>query len=340
MTKKFTFFLLMLCFFHACHAQTVSSCTAPDSIVKKYVNDADYLALQRVLASGNNYKDSVTIPQIWTDTSLRALLAVYNVVGIPARDSVVKMYPVHIHRSTALKDFSIGAAPTEPWMVQLKNSTIPTGNTVLDNLITKYHLHLGNYITAGVGGTHTVEFYSDSNYNVPKMQSEFMGVSGVANFAPGTPSGTGSYILDTVTSTYVALSCWYGWGDCLSGCLFYHYWNFRIAYDCKVTYMGSGGSKLDPVRIAEVPTDLSTTVYPNPATDEVHITIKYDAYSLAKVVITDITGRVIYSMPLTQLSMSDHTVTVPVQNLLPGTYFYRVVNEQGPVIANGKIIKQ
>jgi hypothetical protein len=222
-------------------------------------------------------------------------------------------------------------------MVQLKNGSIPTGNTTLDNLITKYHLHLATYYPVGITGTHTVELYSDSNYNVPKMEAEFMAVSGMMYFVPGLPIGGGSYVLDTVTSNYVALSYWYGWGDCLSGCLFYRYWNFRVAYDCKVTYMGSGGATLDPVTIARLAPE-KVTVYPNPATDELNIGVKQRPGEKVSVIITDITGRVVYQGDAAVNSRDNPHISLSIQSLQTGTYFYQVGTEADHL--TGKFFKQ
>ncbi len=65
------------------------NCIAPDSIIEKYKDDADRLALRKISGLHLPYEDSIEIPKIFSDSFLNELIAVYNAVGIPERDTVM-----------------------------------------------------------------------------------------------------------------------------------------------------------------------------------------------------------------------------------------------------------
>jgi hypothetical protein len=105
-------FILLILLFLSAHTkgQTVSSsCTAPDSIVERYEYDAYRMTMQKFYRNNISYKDSVNIPYSHIDTVMRALLAVYNATALPARDTVVTMFDIHIHPDLYLNEIWITA---------------------------------------------------------------------------------------------------------------------------------------------------------------------------------------------------------------------------------------
>src|SRR5215218_8938480 len=96
--------LLLLLFLSArTNGQIISSsCTAPDSIVEKYTTDAYRMTMNKLYRNNISYKDSVHIPYSHVDTVMRALLAVYNATGLPARDTVVTQYDIHVYQDLYL----------------------------------------------------------------------------------------------------------------------------------------------------------------------------------------------------------------------------------------------
>ena len=84
--------ITFLCISNIAKSQTVpSSCTAADSIVKLYNDDADRLAMRHTFNFNLPYKDSITINKPLHKTYINALLAVFNAINLPARDTVVQL---------------------------------------------------------------------------------------------------------------------------------------------------------------------------------------------------------------------------------------------------------
>ena len=122
-----------------------SSCTAPATIVSKYKQDAQRLALRNIHSQNLPYKDSILIPKSHVDPVLRALLAVYNAESLPARDTVINTLDIQTFPEPVMNSIIIAADSTLPWMQQLKLGNLNTGNTTVNNLITKYNLQIDSY---------------------------------------------------------------------------------------------------------------------------------------------------------------------------------------------------
>ena len=121
------------------------NCIAPDSIIAKYQDDADRLALRKIYRLNSPYVDSVEIPQIVSDTFLNALIAVYNATHIPERDTVVSILDIHTWYIPPMRQVGVAADSSLFWMQQLSEGIIPTGYQALDSIIVKYDLSIDSY---------------------------------------------------------------------------------------------------------------------------------------------------------------------------------------------------
>lgn len=249
-----------------------SSCAAPDSIVARYQDDADRLALRKFYFNNLTYKDSIEIPQPHSDTILNALIAVYNALAIPARDTVVNQYNIHSFPDRVMNYIQVAADSTLGWMQQLKNGIIPTGNPTVDNIINTYHLNIDNYRTySGLFYWHQAVFKSDSNYNMPPMTLLFNPIAGVFISEPVNTCCDGNNITGTIYSNHVELIYSIGWSDCSSGCIERRFWKFKVYYDCSVEFMGSYGNLLPLVTGIEEHSKKSLLVSPNPFNEVIHV---------------------------------------------------------------------
>ncbi len=296
-----------------------SSCTAPDSIVAKYTSDADRLALQTLFHNNLTYTDSVKIPQEFADSMLNALIAVYNAIGLPARDTVINLYTIHTIPIPDMNSVSVSADSNLAWMHNLKNNVIPSGNQTIDSLMTLYNLHVGEYsMHSGHFQYHTVVFQSDSNYNTLALSGIFETIPGVFFSDPLELFGDGNDITAFVFSDHIELIYSVGWGDCLCGCIWRRYWKFTIYYDCSVEFVGSYGSSL-PVSVISDRNTTSITIYPNPFQDALFINGLSQEYEY---ILFDILGQ-----KLLQGQTSEKTLT-NLNRLPAGHYFLLIKIDQ------------
>ena len=236
----------------AIKTQTVqSSCSAPDSIIQYYKEDADRITVKRFYQLNYTYKDSIKIPTSYSDTILRALVAVYNATALPARNAVISTYNIHTFYNPSLKNINVFADSTMPWMQQLKQNNIPTGNSQIDNLLANYSLTVQNYFNwFGIFSYHQVTFVSPKNLNLGPLVNTFTTIPNVAYAELPSVMGDGSTITATVTPNYVDLTYKLAWGDCPAGCIYSHFWVFRVYYDCKVESLSDFGY---PIPILQTP---------------------------------------------------------------------------------------
>lgn len=294
------FFIIFFCDLR-CQV-VISSCNAPDSIIKKYKKDGDRMTVIRTIKINSTYKDSAKINTVLSKKYLDALIAVYNATILPARDTVINQF--NIHRTLEeINNVSFRADSNFIWMINLKNNVFPTGNNIFDNLMSKYYLQkVSIYYALGYGADKWVTLKTDTNYNIPEIAKQFSLVTGVTPYYyqfpppiyPGGPYlGLPKFISDSVNPNFIELTYSYGWGDCPAGCGNQRYWAFKIYNDCSVEYVGSYGNPLPIVGIKEQRTKESEVkIYPNPTNGKLII----ESEGVNKITISNIFGQLVYSI--------------------------------------------
>lgn len=305
----------------------LSSCSAHDSIIKKYEPDAARLAIRNLIRVNSSFIDSVKIKHDLYTRYLRALIAVYNATTIVATDTITKFpgyevhtrpYPAHSNNYTLVK-----ADSNLTWMKNLKNNIIPTGDVAVDDLIDRYHLQKSGYTNSNnTYSYHTVYFKTDTSINMIALEQKFLQI-------PGCSGGYDQYyfydshdIMDTTTSDphFTEIAYQFKWGDCLMGCTGKRVWTFRVYHDCKVQYMGSWGDPFGLVGLKENKNLLSTIqVYPNPVKNKIYFETDEKQLLNSQITITNQLGQVV----LKQKYKSEIDVTV----LNKGMYFLTVSND-------------
>lgn len=308
-----------------------SSCTAPDSIKSRYVNDADRLAVRKIYKQHLIYKDQIVIPRTYSDTVLNALIAVYNATALPARDTVYTMYPIHTFPDPVLNSISVHADSTLPWMQQLRIGKFPTGTASIDSIMSTYHLSISKYLHFGNAYSwHGVVFQSDSNYNLLPLAAIFEKIPDVYFSEPDRYVGDGNNIYDSIFPDHVELIYTLGWGDCPSGCMSRRFWKFNVYFDCFVEFMGSYGTPIESTGIKNKH-GLFTSVYPNPFTQQLNIIHPYN--ELITISIYNALGQQILAQKIL------NSTTINTELFQSGIYFFRL-SHNTTIIASGKIIRQ
>ncbi len=269
MKNNFLIFIFSL-FIYSLNAQiTPSSCTASDSVESAYSEDAQRLALKKILRQNLNFKDSVIIPQNHIDTVFNALIAVYNASTLPARDTVVGMFDIHTFRDLVMNRLIVIADSSLPWMQQLKGGNTATGNVIVDSLISKYNLT--NYTYSGWSNDEDmVLFVTDTNYNLLPLINIFSALPQVSSSFTDFYIGDGNYIKDSIYSDHVELIYRHGWTGCPAGCLKQRFWKFKVYFDCSVEYVESYGTPLEFLKVNENDAE-KVSVYPNPFSSQISV---------------------------------------------------------------------
>lgn len=307
-----------------------SSCTAPDTVVQKYIRDARGLAPKAMQKIGSSYFDSVIIPQEWTDTVLHALLAVYNTTSGP-RDSVVG-YHIHCTEFKDIDKFYLYADTGLGWIQDFKKGVWPTRDTAVNNLIDRYSLVKKSFIISGAQAN--ILFQSDSVYNLNGMSEAWNKIDTVTLY-PDVLFTTSTIFVDTMTASYIQLRFRYSCGnDCPSSCEINRYWKYKVYNDCSVEYLGSYGAPINSSSCIKLALEIKNAtqqgveIYPNPFFDK----LKIEGISKGTIyIITNIVGQQCMS------GVINTNTELNTSGLKAGVYFIKLMD--GNTITVSKMLK-
>lgn len=308
-------------------------CITPDSIIEKYKDDADRLALRKIARLHLTYEDSIEIPKIISDSFLNQLIAVYNAVGIPERDTVIDLLNIHTFPDLLMKTVVVAADSNLSWMQQLHNGVIPTGYQALDSIIEKYDLTIDTYNTwYNWFSWHSVYFKSQVNYNIPALASAFEKLPDVYFSEPHSVAGDGDDIEDNlifIVGENYGYDLFYsvGWGDCPAGCTGGRTWWFKTYDDCSVQFVDVYGSSLPFTNTHEQTTN-PILIRPNPFEDIIRIEGTSDVFEYS---ISDINGRNFVRGKSSDRKIAD------LDDLIPGIYIISIKEKNR--VSSHRIIK-
>lgn len=273
--------LFIVLFFSAkCFAQIPSDCNVPSELREAYDKDVKGLVIKRMQALNSPDFDLIDIPQIWQDSILEGMAAIYNLTQLAERDSVFNLYCVHdVFSSPAVYGMIIGVETNSPIAQAWSSGEMTTGNDILDNLLTQYSFTLQNYFSFGAG-----VFYSDKIINQFALGDSLLNsVDGITYVEPDYligGAGTITYSSDASGTRYYDFR--FEWNDCFDGCDNYYTWKFSVTDDCVVTFLGTETDGVFGIESLPDPVNCGLTnsvelletnafqVYPNPANTEIY----------------------------------------------------------------------
>lgn len=330
--RIFAVFVIILFLAQSSVAQKIqSSCEASDSVQSLYKKDAAHLCIDQYKRQSSPSHDSVMIPQQDFNCKMDALMAVYNVKGIPEADTVIRIKKNHDYQDELFYSMRIITDSLYPWMDSLRLKKLPTGNTSLDSLLTLYSITPGAYSTFHYTSTGKTDYKCQLNtplvLNMDALYRAFAKIDII--MLTELKFGFGNFITDSVYQDHRELVYYYGWGDCLSGCMYYRAWKFNVYDDCSVEFVDVKGSEL-PWPFGFDPLSKShAKVYPIPFTTSLQIEGLDNAESFK---IYGMDGQLVKTGVVEQNQISDLT------SLLPGMYLLHIQGDG--VQSHLKVIKQ
>jgi hypothetical protein len=336
--KIFIPILFLICFWSAGYSQRVqSSCTAPDSIVNLYADDAAKLAFDVMYQKNHSYWDSTDIPHSLQDTFLHALVAVYN-SDLRAVDTIIdkarfldpESYNIfygtifiHNQQYTSCRRFNVEYLDTTlEWENNLVHGIFPTGNAGIDSLVSAFGIRYDSTTYYEQFCFSTQKFYNTAF--IVRRWNEITNRKPRAAFADNWDFGSPPFTIEQrINDTSITLAYTYGWGDCPSGCTGHHSWYFSVFGDCSVRYDSSKGATF---RVSSVENQYfekpEFTLFPNPSSD--NITIESQHQSQIEVI--DVTGKIIQRMQ----TNSDQE-EIDISQLPKGIYLVRAFDKKGNI---------
>ncbi|NOY49046.1 MAG: T9SS type A sorting domain-containing protein [Chlorobi bacterium] len=340
MKKLITFSLLVIGLINL-NAQIPSSCIIPSELKSSYDKDVKHLALQRIISQDSPYMDSIDIPFSYQDTIWSGLAAIFNVSSIPERDSAFDIYCIHEEstNNTIYNYIEVGVDLSYDWTHNWQNYNIVTGIPSLDTLLLTYGFSV--YDFTSVLGYHYAILSTDQTINIQPVCDSIKTYSGVTYSIKVSYTFDGNTISYNKTGDERTYQFEIAWGDCPSGCICYHTYNFKVYDNCSVEYLGTSHYNIGYPFPLPVNCNITTKVennnfpvqfkaYPNPAQGFINIDANYNNIEFE---IINIFGQIIKTGTL-----SNHIISL--ENIDKGLYILALYPENDNAIEFIKIIKQ
>jgi hypothetical protein len=295
-----------------------------------YEKDAARLAVNRINLTLDAYTDSVKIKPTLKAAYLNALLAVYNATSLPERDSVISIYKIH-RKNEDLNTPLLTVDTNYQWTKNLRTNVIPTGNIVVDSLMSRYYLQKSSYKTLGWSFSyHLLVLKTDTNSNLKALNDIWKTVPGVFNAQPNYVFLDGNKIEDVYNVNFIDLIYSRGWDDCPSGCINRRFWEFRVYNNCNVEFLGSYGTAVD-VGVREQGALTMLRLYPQPAVD--HVAFDFQDERAGRLEIFNAFGQLVGEYNNVRAKE-----LIDISFLSPGLYFMNIQTSSGEKIL--KLIKE
>jgi hypothetical protein len=327
--------------------QATSTCNVPPILYDNYELDIKQMAIARMHQVAPGDLVHIRIPQVHIDDVSGRLAAVFNTIqSIPESDSVFNIYCVHDANDSyqltgrVLLRVDTNVAWTQAW----RNLIITTGNTFIDDLMTRYNLILEDYYDWSFG--HYALLSSDSIWNDYALIDSMIMDSGLISGSIDNLIGGAGKIQFSENAGIWIFDFYFEFNDCFDGCDNYRKWSFRVNPDCSVNYLGFndwgvfGTSPLPPSINCNLTTAISgkpeknrVRVFPIPVLDQ--LTFQWDQpYEEVVVEIFDVSGKLLVR---TERDYAD-MIRVFAKDLSSGVYLYGAIHEKK--ISTGKFLKQ
>jgi hypothetical protein len=328
---KSTLIFLILLISLSLKSQIINStCTGSQSVIEKFKEDATKLAVRRLFAIKSPDTAKITLPNLALDSTLSALVAVYNVQNLPQRDTIFDILKISANYPLVNR-ISISSEDTS-WLNQWAMKKTNTGFVGIDTFLDKYKFTLRSYFPPSFLPWGSGAFTTNLFLNTLALADSINKIKGVRFASSGGGLDSPNITYEVESSGNRILTFDYRWGEvCPSGCEKSRRWKFRIYPDCKVEYLGASGRLLDLVLSNSENTNINKRIdiYPNPTTNQITISSTYEFQDYA---ILDITGKTVIKGTLYSKN------EIGVSALADGIYFLHLKNTDTQVRAVGKFV--
>ena len=221
---------------------TVDDSQLPEPLRAAYREDAARLALRDLVSHGYG---GVEIPSDALQPYYDALVLVYNATGLPARDSVTDVYGIHSFPQPATRSLYMIVGGDQEWAQRLVRDSVPTGDAVVDQLLSDYALAF-DHVHPLTAGELLIVLRSAVALNVAALAPKFSAAPGVRSSQPNGACCDGNDIRGSVAESRVLLDYSVGYGDCMAGCISRRFYHFAVHPDGSVEYLGASGAPPPP----------------------------------------------------------------------------------------------
>lgn len=207
-------------------------------VTDRYRTDAEKLAVRLI-----NQRDSTR-----TDIPGNLVSHLYNGLILIATSDHPKVQeiaalspPIHARNPEDPREILVFVDTTAGWIDAWRTGMVRTGEPAIDQLIDRFNFTLEEYDElAAALPTGRATLRTDRPINGFAVGRLFEQVAAVDKACPNRVTD-GSDIRMLLFSDHIRFTFELGFGDCPSGCLNYHRWNFGVSRSGSVSFLGESG---------------------------------------------------------------------------------------------------
>jgi hypothetical protein len=213
-----------------------------DSLKQSYKTDAARLALREIHNDSLLRLSLIEIPDSEIENYYNGIIHIHNQNNIPARDSVFDIYNLHTFLNPEMKSFIVAVDSNANWTQAWRIGNPMTGISQIDLLMTKYDIQVTGYYYWPY--YHAAVLQTNEHVNLLALCSLFSNIQGIYFSEPNGWGGDGNDVDAIKNDELINFKFSLGWGDCPSGCISHHYWDFNVYFNGTVEYLGSYGNPI------------------------------------------------------------------------------------------------
>ena len=200
----------------------------PDSLKNLFLQDGARLALRYIYSQGSSDMASIEIPQQLTAVFYKGLVYIYNYQGLTLSPTTGLISNIHTFPYPNLNSLVVKVDTTESWTIAWQNKNIITGNKQIDELLFPYTFQVSSFSYSWA------VLKTNMNLNLLPLAGKLEKIQGVTYAELNSYGGDGNNITATIDPDKIIFTYSYGWGDCPSGCISRHYWEYLVMPDGSV----------------------------------------------------------------------------------------------------------
>jgi hypothetical protein len=213
-----------------------------DSTRNLYYKDAAFIELGVVTKDTIKRINQVILNEDEILSHYEDLIFIYNNSFKLSNSFFEYASSLHSHAAISLFQITVSVDTNKNWASNWKNGIKYTGIVEIDTLIDNYNLKTNLIFESD--SIYWYEIKSDNPINYFALIHKFKMTSEFIYVEPTVLIGGGSSISLNVEDGNKYYRYNYGWGDCPSGCINYHYWIVKIK-DKELTLVEEGGNPLN-----------------------------------------------------------------------------------------------
>ncbi len=307
-----------------------ASCNAPTGLTSTAVTASSATLSWSAVSGAANYdaEYKLNTATVWSTAATATTGTSVSLSGLTASslyDWRVRANCTSVGLSSAYTQaqFTTGAINTCPGPLDVSTNGTASGaatlsfNTDVKGLISPTGDNDYYKFVITTGGTATITLTTlPFDYDVKLYSS-----NGTTQLAISQAGGTTS---ESISRTYTA------------GTYYVHVYGYNganSATNCYTLKVQLGTASIPDLPVAAVQ-DIKVKIFPNPVSDKVSIYMVGDNHQ-KNLTILDVSGKVVYTQ-----QVNDMFTTLDLQKLSKGVYFIKIIQPDGKVLHNEKIIKQ